>query len=244
MGIDHVCLIAMSVYGDDNRSIVDALERQQGKGRAVVCIDPRKIKDEELDRLHRIGARGVRINLKTFGKEPRKDDLISMLQLHANKIKRLGWVMQVFISLHQFPLIAEEIPKLEVPVVIDHLGFPSEKSPVQQQTGYKELMDALSSDHIWIKLSGTYRFPHVPNLESYVKEVLQAAPHRIVWASDWPHSGSTENNPGGDRFKHQEYRKVDDIGFLRRCIDWCDGNESVIRKIWVDNPRRLWQHDQ
>lgn len=234
----------MSVYGDDNRSIVEALERQHGKGRAVVCIDPKKVTEEELHQLHSLGARAIRINLKTFGKEPRKEDLISMLQSHVNKIKKLGWALQVFISLHQYPLIAEEIPKLGVPVVIDHLGFPSEKSPVSEQAGYPEFMRALRNGEVWVKLSGTYRFPNVPDLESYIKEVLQAAPDHIVWASDWPHSGSKENNPGGDRFKHQDYRKVDDIGFLRQCIDWCDGDKELVKRIWVDNPRKLWQYDQ
>lgn len=234
----------MSAYGDDNRSIVDALERQQGKGRAVVCIDPEKVADEELDHLHSLGARGVRINLRTFGKEPRKEELISMLQLHASKIKRLGWALQLFISLHQYPLIAEKIPKLGIPVVIDHLGLPSEKSPVPEQAGYPEFMKALKNREVWVKLSGTYHFANVPQSESYIKEVIQAAPDHIVWASNWPHPGGRENNPGGDRFKHQDYRKVDDVGFLRQCIDWCDGNQDLIRKLWVDNPRKLWQYEQ
>jgi len=36
---------------------------------------------------------------------------------------------------------------------------------------------------------------------------------------------------------------VDDPSFVRRCKGWCGGDEGLISKIWVDNPRRLWQYD-
>jgi len=241
LGIEHACVVAMSVYGADNTSIADALEQQQGQGRAVVCIDLQSVADAELDRLHALGARAIRINLKTFGAEPRRDDLVAMLHAHADKIRRLGWAIQIFIAMKQYPLIVDVIPALGVQVVVDHLGFPSESEPVQQQVGYPEIVSALRSGHIWIKLSGTYRFPNTPGLESYVKEVLKAAPDRIVWASDWPHTGGKVKSPD-DRLKHQEFRKVDDVGFLRQCIDWCDGDQELIQKIWVDNPRKLWQY--
>jgi len=230
----------MSVYGDDNSSIADALARQQGRGRAVVCIDAQGVTDAELDRLHGLGARAIRINLKSFGAEPRKPDLAALLHAHAARVKRLGWAIQVFVALHQFALVADVLPALGVPVVVDHLGFPGEGQPIQEQPGYLELVDALRQGHVWVKLSGTYRFPNAVGLELYVKELLKVAPDRIVWASDWPHSGGKAHRPE-DRLKHQEFRKVDDAGFLRQCIDWCDGDQELIRKIWVENPRKLWQ---
>ncbi|KAK6823375.1 hypothetical protein RU639_005830 [Aspergillus parasiticus] len=46
-GIEHGCLIAFSVYHTDYSSTLDALSRL-GKGRAVACIDPNTISNEEL----------------------------------------------------------------------------------------------------------------------------------------------------------------------------------------------------
>ena len=93
-----------------------------------------------------------------------------------------------------------------------------------------------------MKLSGTYRFPDLPELDDYVLEILRIAPTQVVWASDWPHSGGVQYNPNGDRTKIQEYRKIDDPAFIARCKEWCGGDEDLIQKIFVDNPRRLWQY--
>jgi len=131
-----------------------------------------------------------------------------------------------------------------VEVVIDHLGAPSPDRRPAEQEGYADFMKLLQEGKIWTKLSGTYRFSQMPGLEAYIREILRVAPERVVWASDWPHSGGVEKNPGGDRNVPQEYRKIDDVGFIRDCKKWCDGDAALIQKIWVDNPRRLWQYDR
>ena len=196
-----------------------------------------------MDEMHQLGARGVRMNLKTFGRVPDREALRAEVRAHADKLRSRQWVLQIFVGLGQYPAIADLIPQLGVPVVVDHLGYPSETAEVAEQSGHKEILESLRKDHIWIKLSGTYRFPKTPGVEAYVQEVIRAAPDKVVWASDWPHSGSVEQNPGGDRLKHQDYRKPDVPGFLKQCIDWCGGDQGLIKKIWVDNPRRLWQYN-
>ena len=40
LGTDHVCLVSISIYGTDNRLLLQSLRRLEGKGRAVVSIDP------------------------------------------------------------------------------------------------------------------------------------------------------------------------------------------------------------
>ena len=244
VGADHVCIVCMSVYENDNRSIMDALARLKGRGRAVVAIDPTTITDNELEEMHRLGARAIRVNLSTTGKKLDKQVFISLLEQYASRIRSRGWAIQIFLDLKQLPLIAETIPKLGVPVVIDHLAHPNPHTPVSQQTGYTELMALLKNQEVWIKLSGTYRFPDLPGLDSYVREIIRIAPSQIVWASDWPHSSGVEANPNGNRLVHQDYRKVDDVGFVGQCLEWCDGNEDLMHKICVDNPRRLWQYEE
>ncbi len=109
-------------------------------------------------------------------------------------------------------------------------------------------MELLKSGLVWTKLSGTYRFPGLRGLDDYAKEVLRTAPDRVVWASDWPHSGGVSASPGGDRNAVQEYRRVDDQAWVAQCKRWCaevEGGtgERLIKKIWVDNPRMLWQYE-
>ena len=233
----------MSVHGDDNGSLIDALTRLEGQGRAVVTINPETITEEQLDELHRYGARGVRLNLKTIGAQPDKQKFVSTLELYADRIRSRGWVIQIYLGLSQLPLIADAIPKLGVPVVIDHVAHPDHDRSPYDQPGCHELLEMLEKRQVWVKFSGTYRFPELPDLDKYIKEMLQRAPTQIVFASDWPHSGGVEDSPNGDRKAYQDYRKVDDVGFVQQCLKWCNGDEDLMRQICVDNPCRLWQYD-
>ncbi|KAH7304058.1 hypothetical protein B0I35DRAFT_363796 [Stachybotrys elegans] len=248
-GISHVCLIAFSVYHDDNSAIAWALEKLNGRGRAVVCINPSTVTDEELDWLHNLGARGVRINLRTRSQQMDQKDFQRLLERYADRIRSRGWAIQLYVALAQIEQIASVITGLGVPVVIDHIGAPdSNGGRIQDQPGYKAYMDLLESGLVWTKLSGVYRFDELPGLDEYVIQILRTAPDRVVWASDWPHSGGPEANPNGDRHALQDYRQVDDHGWIARCKRWCEmaderGVETLIRKIWRDNPRTLWQFD-
>lgn len=249
LGISHVCLVAFSVYHTDNSSIVDALIRLKGRGRAVICIDPETVSDAELRRLHRLGARAVRLNLKTREEELEEDHFQRLLHSYAERIRSLGWALQIFCALEQLEQIAHILPQLQIPIIIDHLGAPhNSRGPGRMQPGYTAFIELLKTGVVWTKLSGLYRFPDLPDLDEYVLEILRVAPDRIVYASDWPHSGGVQANPGGDRNAVQEYRKFDDVSFIERCKAWCytigvDEGEDLVRKIFRDNARVLWQYD-
>lgn len=244
-GIAHACLVAFSVYHTDHRSIVDALEQMNGRGRAVACIDPAAATDDELRMLHQAGVRGLRVNMRTRG-----DALDhTAVRAAAARARPLGWIIEVYISLDQVVELAPLVPELGVSVVIDHIGAPhADKGPARLQPGFAEFIDLLKGGLVWTKLSGVYRFATLPDLDEYVADILRAAPDRVVWASDWPHSGGVEANPGGDRNAVQEFREVDDAAWIARSRMWCsdveDGNgEGLAHKIWVSNPRTLWQYD-
>ena len=55
---------------------------------------------------------------------------------------------------------------------------------------------------------------------------MRAAPERLVWGSDWPHPTEKDSKP-------------DDAILLDLLSDWA-GQESLRRKILVDNPARLY----
>ena len=109
-----------------------------GMARAVVSIDPANISDQALCDMHQRGVRGVRLNLKTWGKTGTREDLEAQLFAYADTIKHLSWVLQIYLSLDQVSLISECIPRLGVEVVIDHMGSPDPNSMAKNQTGYHE----------------------------------------------------------------------------------------------------------
>ena len=243
LGTDHVCLVSISIYGTDNRLLLQSLRRLEGKGRAVVSIDPETISDQALDEMHALGVRGSRINLRSTSQEKTKEELTATLRSHVDKIHRLKWAIQVHISLADIEKIAGEIPKLGIPVVIDHLARPDKTRAPRLQPGYPELMDLLSKKQVWVKLSGIYRFPELPELDDYIREILRIAPTQVVWASDWPHTAGATANPQGNRHIPQDYRTIDVPAFISQCKEWCGEDEELVRNIFVDNPRRLWQYE-
>lgn len=86
--------------------------------------------------------------------------------------------------------------------VVDHLGEPDEaRGPGRSQQGYTQLLQHLKEGSVYVKLSSTYRFDQLPDLDDYAVEILREAPDRVVWASDWPHTGGVKGNSGEDRTK-------------------------------------------
>ena len=210
----------------------------------MVSIDPETIPDQDLDEMHALGVRGVRINLKSTSQNKTKEELIKTLRRYAQRIRRLKWAIQLHIGLGDIEKVASEIPNLGVPVVVDHLATPDQTLAPRLQPGYTELLDLVAKQQIWVKLSGIYRFAELPELDSYVREILRVAPTQVVWASDWPHTGGVAANPKGDRQALQEYRKFDVPAFVAQCREWCGHDEGLIQDIFVGNPRRLWQYEE
>ncbi|OOO06017.1 amidohydrolase 2 [Aspergillus oryzae] len=123
------------------------------------------------------------------------------------------------------------VPQISLLVVVYHIGAPDQaRGPGSLQPGYAEFMDLLRIGHVWAELSGTYRFPDLPDLNENVTDILPTAPDRAVWGSDWPHSGGVEANPGGDCNKW--YRDVEG-----------GTGQQLAHKIWVENSKELWQWD-
>jgi predicted TIM-barrel fold metal-dependent hydrolase len=56
--------------------------------------------------------------------------------------------------------------------------------------------------------------------------LIQAAPERCVWGTDWPHPNYLRTMP--------------DAGELLDLLDDWAGSDSVRRRILVDNPARLY----
>jgi predicted TIM-barrel fold metal-dependent hydrolase len=244
IGVEHVCIIASSIYGRDNRCLVDSLNQFRGKARGIAYIDPETISDAEMDELDAAGVRGIRYNLWSRSQTLDPTAWEGILGKIADRLRRLDWSLQIFVSMDQIAAVAPVVKNLGIKVIFDHLGCPNKgEKPVAEQPGCSELYSLLKDNNkVYIKMSGAYRFEGVLGLEDHMRHLLRLAPNQIVWASDWPHTGGKWNNPGGDHHREQEFLKPDIPGFLKQCLSLCDEDEALIRKIWVDNPRRLWDY--
>ena len=149
----------------------------------------------------------------------------------------LGWSIDLHIDMKN--LIAQEkrIRAMPVPVVIDHIARvkPGEG---MNQAGFQLLLDLMKLKHVWTKVSGAdkicetlvYDYFGLPFVEvtPYAQAVIAAAPERVIWGTDWPHSNNFA--PG----------HTPNDGDLVDLLAAFAPKESTRKRILVDNPADLY----
>lgn len=223
IGCERAVLVQPSVYGTDNRCMVDALRSGRFDLRGVAVVDP-DIDDRELENLHEAGVRGVRINVVSLTPGLRLEHASAI----AERIRPLGWHLQFFVDIGATPGFVDQIAALPVPCVIDHFGHVRAGNGIDAAPA-QMLLQLASLDHVWFKLMGGYRvsqqLPPYPEVTPIAQALIQRAPDRCVWGTDWPH-------PMVDR--------MDDDGDLADTLaTWVDDPELRTR-VLVDNPARLY----
>ncbi|KAF2135957.1 uncharacterized protein K452DRAFT_292816 [Aplosporella prunicola CBS 121167] len=236
-GIKNIVLVQPSIYGNDNSCTLDALAAVGPRhGRAVVAIDPNATRPETLKQWHDMGVRGVRLNLKSVGRTPSRTELFAELMAHADMIRPLGWVLQVYLSLDAVQDIEHLMPKLDVKLCIDHFGHPSLPQNIATRRsldpytlpGFESLIRLLKGGRTWVKCSAAYRIekePEMPSVEIIARELLRVASKRVVFATDWPHT----------RFEHTDVRS-----FVEACLRWCENNPDMRERLFRRNAEELW----
>ena len=80
---------------------------------------------------------------------------------------------------------------------MDHFGVPDPKDPLNDP-GFKYLLSKGKSGKIWVKVSATYRIGGLDNGNTFAKKAIPLllesyGPKRLLWGSDWPHTGNEKN---------------------------------------------------
>ena len=69
------------------------------------------------------------------------------------------------------------------------------------------------------------------------RTLMQAAPERMLWASDWPHTNAI---PGKPLTEVTPFSKIDDTAVLKLFTSWCP-DEKTRKTILVDTPAKLYR---
>ena len=182
LGLRHAVIVQPDVYRD-NRATEDALRQSNGLWRGIARL-PDSVAPAELRRLHALGFRGVRL-------DARQPHGLAGLEPMAKRIAPLGWHVQLHLHGVDLPTLAPRLAALPVPVVIDHFGRIDTARGLDQPA-LAALLDLLATGKAWLKLSAAYRFadplPPYPGLLPFAHALLETAPHRLLWGSDWPHT--------------------------------------------------------
>jgi 2-pyrone-4,6-dicarboxylate lactonase len=221
LGIGRGVIVQPTVYGTDNRLLVDTL-RGHSNFRGVAAIND-ALSEDELLQLHAAGVRGVRFSLAGT------PDL-DMYDRCIRRIAPLGWHVKWAGSGADLVRHAAWLDGLQVPMVIDHLGAPDASKGVGQPD-FQCVLTLLARANCWILLANADRrsavgFPWA-DMAPFVSAAVKVAPDRAIWASDWP---------------HLLYARPDlpDEGDLLEFLHRAVGNDATVRKILVDNPARLY----
>jgi predicted TIM-barrel fold metal-dependent hydrolase len=240
IGIRDTVFVQPSIYGDDNSCLLDAL-RVVGPshGRGVVAINPDTLNATQLQEWHKLGVRGVRLNLKSNDATYTEKSLTTMLQKYADAIRDSNWVLELYIGMEAMPILEKIVPNLGVRISIAHFGAPTLPDPKDaayplnpyQITGFKSLVNLVRAGATWIKFSAAYRFDNdtqFRGVESIAREMLKVAGDRCIFASDWPHT---------------RFDGLDVKPFVETVLDWTD-EANLTNEVFSLNAKELWDIDQ
>jgi 2-pyrone-4,6-dicarboxylate lactonase len=233
IGVERAVVVQPSVHGLDNSATLDAVAKSGGRFHGVARINDETTR-EELQTLHEHGIRGVRFNLLD---RPRGNVKLDVLDRCIENIAFIGWS----IDLHTDPtnLLAQEhrIRAMPIPVVIDHLARIKPAEGLNQPA-FQLLLDLLKAPHVWVKVSGAdkicntqvHSYFGLPFVEviPFARAVIAAAPDRVIWGTDWPHSNNFA--PG----------KTPNDGDLLDLLAAFAPDEPTRKKILVENPAALY----
>jgi 2-pyrone-4,6-dicarboxylate lactonase len=224
LGIQRFVIVQPSYYGTDNSCLLDTLVEVGDRARGVVMIEP-DMTEAELAGFHRRGVRAVRLDLFKRAREPLAAIKSYTTQMAA-RVGPLGWHLQFYAPGHVVRDLIHFFATLQIDFVIDHMGYMLEEDGLRSED-FSALLDLLQGGHCYLKLSGAYRIAKLRGYE-YVEPVARAiverAPDRAVWGSDWPHISYSDR----------------DTGELLSLLERWAPSQSARRQILVENPNRLF----
>ena len=219
----HGVLIQPSVYGFDNRCMLDALDRAGGRLFGIAVPGP-ETSSRDLEAMHQRGVRGVRCNLINPGGLPPAVVIDWQPILHA-----LGWHVELQVAIDELDDPAAFVASFGVPVVIDHMGRPSPGRVDPNTPSLSALIDLVRDEGCFVKLSAPYRLSSSrapwPGVTPLARALVTANSRRCLWGSDWPHVDTTS-----------DVRMEDLIDALSA---WC-GDPAVRTHVIEENPQLLF----
>ena len=122
--------------------------------------------------------------------------------------------------------------QFDMDIIVDHMGRVPTSDGVHQQA-FQILKQSLQRENWWVKICGSERIsaagPPFYDAVPFAQELVEIAPDRTLWGTDWPH-------PNIKKFMPNDGDLLDLVPLLAR-------DESLQRKILVDNPARLYGFD-
>jgi 2-pyrone-4,6-dicarboxylate lactonase len=220
-GMTYGVLVQVSVHGTDNALLLDMLRAYPDRLRGVGVVAP-GTPEKELGKLAEAGVTGLRLNTLSGGGVG-----FDSIDWYEGICTELGWHLQLLASASRLKGVAPRLEKLRVPYVIDHMG-DFDVAAGTEAPGWQSML-RLMREGAWTKLSGAFRLSNEKSYADtipFARSLIEAAPDRCVYGSDWPHVGFFGDMPN-----------VGDL--LEVLADWAP-DPAVRDAILTTNAHRLY----
>ncbi len=143
----------------------------------------------------------------------------------------LGWHLDIRVeAVDHLVILGPQLAGLGIPVMIESMGSPA-ATDTTDTAGFQLLLELVAQPHIYVKLSHPYQIdpagePYAATLP-FAHALVQIAPEKLVWGSDWPHP-----LPNGGVMPHDNL-------LLDLLLEWT-GDASIARQVLCDNPARFY----
>ncbi|WP_349963300.1 amidohydrolase family protein [Rhizobium sp. ZPR3] len=241
IGTERVVLVQPSVYGTDNSCLLDALAHFGDAARGVAVVDPDSATDETIAILGQAGVKALRVNFEAAPGTIRRSPP-DMLRSTSGRAAAHSMKVQLFLNLSDCARLRPLIEEIAVDVVLDHFAALNTTAGVGGDD-FQALLQMVRDGHVWVKLSAPYRVAAATSAEDlrpFVEALIEANPDRLVWASDWPHTGGGRERATRDVNVIEPFREIDDGADLDRLFGWL-GDAELYRKILVENAKTLFE---
>jgi 2-pyrone-4,6-dicarboxylate lactonase len=228
IGVERAVIVNATVHGFDNRVVIDAIAQSGGRYKGVANVN-NAMSDAELVALGKAGICACRF---TFLKRLGGIDKMNVFRTLVDRVAAIGWHVDIYLEAGTIAEFAPILKALPVTYVIDHMGTINAAKGVEDPE-FKALLDLQASDEkCWIKISGPERAsasgPPFHDAVPFAKELIDNAPDRVIWGTDWP---------------HPNVKIMPNDGDLVDLIPLYTPDPAKQNKLLVTNPERLFKFD-
>jgi 2-pyrone-4,6-dicarboxylate lactonase len=225
LGVERAVIVNATPHGRDNRVVTDAIAQSEGRYKGVANVDE-TFTDRDLAGLAAAGIAGCRFTfLPRLGQMPD----MALFDRIVERIAPLGWHVDLYLPASLIPEFRPRLTSLPVPYVIDHMGVVDASLGLDQPS-FRALLDLFRSDEkCWVKVTCPERIsrvgPPFHDVALFGCALIDTAPDRVLWGTDWPHP----NVP-----------VMPDDGDLVDIVPLYAPDPADRQKLLVDNPSRLF----
>lgn len=148
--------------------------------------------------------------------------------------------------------IYETVLSLPVAVIADHIGgmFAPSKLPDAtldpiKQPGFRSLVELAKRSKVIVKISGLYRLSNIKetayhDLEPIIRTLADTVPDRLIYASDWPHTGDGADRKVRKPGQIEQFRVIDNQRIVENLSQWV-GSEDRWKQMMVITPAAVFK---